>query len=91
MMEFYKGNGKVKGFICGVVVGASLMGTAFAVNVPNPIKDLPVQEQIDRIVEAVDAQFNDVSRSLSLAQTFFYDIDGRLTVIEKKLKIKRDE
>lgn len=78
----------MKRFIIGLVIGASLSSAALAVN---PIAHLPVQDQLDRIVNATDAQFTAVSEALALAQQFFTDIDGRLTVIEKKLKIKRGE
>ena len=78
----------MKQFIVGLIVGASLSTGAFAVN---PIADLPLQEQVSRIIEAVDKQFNTIAAQFALAQEFFTDIDERLTVIEKKLKIKRDE
>lgn len=78
----------MKRFIIGLVIGVSLSSAALAVN---PIANLPIQEQMDRVINSVDAQFQDISDALALAQEFFIDIDGRLTVIEKKLKIKRDE
>ncbi len=80
----------MKQLFIGIVLGASLTGTGvMAFN--NPIENLPVQEQLNRIVEAVDMQFNEIGSAFELAQSFFTDIDERLTVIEKKLKIKRDE
>ena len=81
----------MKQFFIGLVLGASLTGTAFAVNVPqiNPIADLPLQEQVNRLVFAVDKQFETISAQFMMAQTFFTDIDERLSVIEAKLKIKR--
>lgn len=80
----------MKQFIVGLVIGASLSGTV-ALALDNPVAHLPVQEQLNRIVSAADAQFNTIAAQFSLAQEFFTDIDERLTVIEKKLKIKRDE
>lgn len=77
----------MKQLIVGLVIGASLSSAAFA---SNPIANLPVQEQLNRIVDGVDAQFKNISDALNLAQEFFTDIDGRLTVIESKLRIKRD-
>lgn len=78
----------MKQFIIGLIVGASLSTGAFAAN---PIANLPVQEQLDRIISAVDKQFDTVGQQFAMAQMFFTDIDGRLNVIEKKLRIKRDE
>lgn len=79
----------MKQFIVGLVVGASLSGTiALAVN---PIENLPIQEQVSRVIDAADKQFNTIALQFQMAQEFFTDIDNRLTVIEKKLKIKRDE
>lgn len=79
----------MKQLIIGILLGASLSGTvALAVN---PIENLPIQEQVSRVIEAADKQFNTIAMQFQMAQEFFVDIDERLTVIETKLKVKRDE
>lgn len=78
----------MKRFLVGLIIGASLTGSAFAVN---PIANLPIQEQMDRVISGVDRQFETVAQQFALAQEFFTDIDERLDTIEKKLKIKRNE
>lgn len=80
----------MKQFIVGLVVGASLSGS-IALAFENPLQNLPIQEQINRLIVATDGQFRIVSAAFETAQLFFTDIDERPTVIEKKLKIKRDE
>ncbi len=80
----------MKQLFIGIVLGASLTGTG-VMAFTNPVEDLPLQEQVNRLMMATDAQFNNVSSALAMAQVFFTDIDERLNVIETKLKIKRDE
>lgn len=79
----------MKQLIVGFIAGSVITGTG-ALALTNPIEHLPVQEQINRIINSADKQFNTIAMQFGMAQEFFTDIDQRLTVIETKLKIKRD-
>lgn len=79
----------MKQFIVGMVVGASLMGTgALAVDLAkgsgNPIAHLPVQDQINAVIDAVDQQFDNIHEGFQNVGLALKDIDNRLTALEEK-------
>ncbi len=82
----------MKQFIVGLVLGATITGTgALAVDLVakgegNPLRNLPVQTQIDQIVNAVDAQFDVVGEAFDKVGVIFADIDRRLTALENAKK-----
>jgi hypothetical protein len=81
----------VKQFIAGLALGATITGTgALAVELAkgsgNPLEHLPVQTQINQIINAVDAQFDNIHEGFAQVGVVFADIDRRLTALENAKK-----
>lgn len=78
----------MKQFLIGLVVGASLMGSAQAVNLAegsgNPIEHLPIQDQINRIIDSADQQFDAIHEGFQNVGKVLNHLDQRLTALEEK-------
>lgn len=79
----------MKQFLVGMALGATVTGTgALAVDMAkgsgNPIENLPLQTQVNLIIDSVDKQFDNVSAGFARVQEIVLDIDRRLTALEQK-------
>ncbi len=77
----------MKQFIVGMIVGTVITGSgALALNntADNPIKHLPVQTQLDRLVDACGASFMEIGENLSMLQMAIMDLDTRVKALEKR-------
>ena len=83
--EFFK----MKKFIIGLVIGASLTGSSvLAVDLAkgsgNPISHLPLQTQLDRVIDAVDSQFDAIHEGFQNVGTVLIEHNQRLAALEAK-------
>lgn len=69
-----------------MALGATITGTgALAVELAsNPIESLPVQTQINKIIEGLDRFSMDVLEGFNNVEAVLKDVDRRLTVLEQK-------